>query len=145
MRLTNAIRDLWNLYFRNSRVGAELLCMHLLPRHQLRLRDAAGWVVECCGGTVWITQQGDVRDILLKAGESFTLDRDGTTLVSGLCDAEAVITVRPPRTERGHRGLHGARDAAPLGGNARAVWMNALYPESGPWNDPASLRRAGLL
>jgi hypothetical protein len=68
--------------------------MRLLPRQQLRLRDAAGWMVESCGGTVWITQEGDARDIMLVTGERFTLDRNGRTLVSGL--DEATLAVRPP-------------------------------------------------
>ena len=140
MTMASTIREFWNLFFRDTRAGAEMPCMHLLPGQQLRLRDASGWAVECCTGTLWITQEGDSRDILLKAGERYTLDRDGKTLVGGL--DEAVLTVRPSRAGRGPRG---APDAAPLRGNARAVWLNALYPEAGPWNDPVAYRRAGLL
>jgi hypothetical protein len=117
MGLTDAVRGLRSLFFRDARAEAELLCLHLLPRQQLRLRDSAGWVVECCRGTVWITQERDARDVMLRPGERFTLDRDGTTLVSGLSGGEAVMAVRPPRA-------------------ARAPWR---------WNDPASYRRAGLL
>lgn len=46
------------------------------------MRDAAGCMVMCCAGTVWITQEGDARDIYLSAGESFTFDRPGTALIS---------------------------------------------------------------
>src|SRR5215207_879876 len=31
--------------------------------------------IECLGGTLWITQDGDRRDIILGSGESFTFDR----------------------------------------------------------------------
>ena len=46
------------------------------------MRDAAGYTVQCCAGTVWITQENDARDIYLSAGESFTFDRPGTALIS---------------------------------------------------------------
>lgn len=36
----------------------------------------------CCAGTIWITQEGDPRDIFLAAGERFTLDRPGLALIS---------------------------------------------------------------
>jgi hypothetical protein len=32
-------------------------------------------------GAVWITQESDARDVMLKSGESFRLDRDGVALV----------------------------------------------------------------
>ena len=111
--------------------------MQLLQQQQLRLCDAAGWMVESCGGTVWITQEGDSRDVLLNAGERFILDRDGKTLVSGI--GEAILAVRPPASGSDRRHLRiGPR------GKARTVWLRALYPETG-WNEPASLRRAGLI
>jgi hypothetical protein len=60
-----------------------------LERDQhLRLNDARGWQVKSVNGTVWITQEGDSRDIVIKKGQSFVLDRDGTTLLSALNDAD---------------------------------------------------------
>jgi hypothetical protein len=58
--------------------------IRLATGRTLRLRGAAGWAVTCCAGTVWITQEGDPRDIFLQAGESFTLDRTGLALVHAL-------------------------------------------------------------
>ncbi len=45
------------------------------------LRDARGVRIECLRGSLWITQHGDRRDIMLSRGSSFTLDRDGVALV----------------------------------------------------------------
>lgn len=64
--------------------GMELRCIRLATGRSLRVRDAAGRTVTCCAGTVWITQEGDARDIVLQAGQSFTLDRPGLTLISAL-------------------------------------------------------------
>ena len=53
----------------------------LAPGQSLKLRDAAGRTVMCCAGTVWITQEGDARDIFLTAGQRFTFDRPGLALI----------------------------------------------------------------
>ncbi len=63
----------------------------LAHRRILRLRDRDGDRVECLDGSVWITQDGDPRDIVLDAGEAFTLDRRGTTLVYALANARVVV------------------------------------------------------
>ena len=63
-----------------------------LPRHvSLGLQRRAGDRIECVSGIVWVTQDGDLRDIVLNAGESFRLDRSGRVLVSGLADAGVVF------------------------------------------------------
>ena len=51
--------------------------------HGLRLRVAAG--------TVWLTQQGDGRDVVLREGESFVIDRPGRTVVQALDPAELAL------------------------------------------------------
>ena len=63
-----------------------------LPRHvSLGLQRHAGDRIECVSGVVWVTQDGDLRDIVLNAGESFRLDRSGRALVSALADAGVVF------------------------------------------------------
>lgn len=52
------------------------------PRHGLALRDARGRVVTCLEGNVWLTMEGDRRDVMLKPGASFVVDRDGLTLLA---------------------------------------------------------------
>ena len=47
----------------------------------LDIDDGEGFTVECLEGAVWITQSNDPRDIVLKAGESFALDKPGLALV----------------------------------------------------------------
>ena len=69
-----------------------LLGSHLLRKGQIhRLRSAAGRRVECLNGVIWITQDGDRRDIVLEAGDAFTFDRDDDVLLSALADSRYVL------------------------------------------------------
>jgi hypothetical protein len=56
-----------------------------------------GWVVRALAGTLWITQDGDLRDVVLEAGQSFALDRDGPALLAPIGETEISIERRPPR------------------------------------------------
>jgi Protein of unknown function (DUF2917) len=49
-----------------------------------RIEDGAGSLIECLSGVLWITQNGDHRDITLERGQRFWLDRDGLAIVYGL-------------------------------------------------------------
>jgi len=49
--------------------------------------DGRGSSMQCLAGSVWVTQEGDPRDIVLAAGDSFTLDRDGVAIVYATSDA----------------------------------------------------------
>ena len=39
-----------------------------------------GWI-ECTEGCVWLTHDGDCRDVLLAAGQSHMADRDSRLLI----------------------------------------------------------------
>lgn len=73
--------------------------IHLKKHQHLHMHAACGWTVHAKAGTVWITQDGDLRDIVLEAGESFVLDRDREALLSSLDDDEAQVSIerRPCR------------------------------------------------
>ena len=63
----------------------------LLDRRQtIELIDAAGATATLDSGCLWITMDGDQRDIVLEPGETWTVERDGRTLLH----AEAPSTVR---------------------------------------------------
>ena len=59
----------------------------LRARATLPLKDQQGQRIACLEGQVWITQQHDLRDVVLEAGECFVVDRQGLTLVFALRDA----------------------------------------------------------
>src|SRR5580704_6765830 len=64
---------------------------HLRAREVLDIRDGQGLAVRCLSGALWITQDGDTDDIVLKAGQCFVLDRPGLALVSAPVSAATVI------------------------------------------------------
>ena len=69
----------------------------LFLQHNRPLRiDAMGTavLVKCLAGKVWLTSSGQAGDVFLQAGESFTLDGSGLTLIEGLGDARVVL--QPP-------------------------------------------------
>ena len=70
----------------------EVKCIRLAPRQLLRVRDAAGRTVMCHAGEVWISQEGNPLDIILRPGESYTLDRAGLALIGALKDMEDIWT-----------------------------------------------------
>ena len=64
---------------------------HLQRRQVFNLRARKGQRIECRSGQLWITQDGDPRDVILDADQCFTLDRSGHTLVSALEDSSFVL------------------------------------------------------
>jgi hypothetical protein len=46
--------------------------------------DRRGDVISCLNGTLWITQQGDLRDYILEPGQDFWVTRSGTVIVQAL-------------------------------------------------------------
>lgn len=62
----------------------------LRGRQHVRLHDAKGWTIRALGGAVWITQDGDLRDVVLEAGDSFTADR-ADVLMSPFGEARVCI------------------------------------------------------
>lgn len=66
----------------------------LKPRQMLKVRRGSGHTIVCHKGSVWLTQPGDGRDIVLGAGESFALDRNGVALVQAL--EQSAISIAAP-------------------------------------------------
>lgn len=62
-----------------------------LARHEIRsFSGRPGLRIESRRGSVWITQDGDPRDVVIAAGESHALDREGAVYLQAL-DAACVL------------------------------------------------------
>ena len=64
----------------------------------LGIDHGEGSRVECVEGAVWITQSNDPRDIVIKGGKSFVLDRPGLALVCAAA-GPAVVAVDVARPQ----------------------------------------------
>jgi len=56
-----------------------------------RVALAAGQRVECTVGAVWITRDGDIKDVVICAREPWVSDSDGMVIVTGL--ETAIVTI----------------------------------------------------
>lgn len=59
----------------------------LAARETLSLPDVRGTTLRVTRGTLWITQQDDTQDIVLRAGDNWVVERNGLTLVEAQNDA----------------------------------------------------------
>ena len=60
------------------------------PNQTLKVVDGAGATVCALEGALWITEENQVRDIVLEPGNCYRLQHPGTALVNSLGGAAAV-------------------------------------------------------
>ena len=78
----------------------EMHTKHRLERYgAVALRNARGSTVTSVSGTLWLTMEGDSRDIVLDPGASFVVERDGLTIVAA--HQPSVVDVARPQPTRG--------------------------------------------
>lgn len=63
-----------------------------LAKNDIRhLHAEPGRRVEVVSGAIWITQDGDLRDIVLESGQAFDFDRAGDALLSAFADSRYLV------------------------------------------------------
>ena len=55
------------------------------------LPHGRGLRIEALSGSLWVTIDNDLRDILVSPARGFSIDRNGETLISALDDARFVV------------------------------------------------------
>ncbi len=60
--------------------------------------DARGTQIASASGSLWVTQQGDLEDHLLRQGERLTVTQKGTVLIQGF--SRARVRIAPALTTR---------------------------------------------
>ena len=83
------------------------------------LRDVRGATLRVTRGTLWVTQDRDVRDVVLRSGDVWTVERDGLTLAEAQGDATFCVLGGEARPVR-------RRGALPTYQERLAVWFAAL-------------------
>lgn len=88
-----------------------------LPRNGvLRIAGGQPHVIDVFEGEVWLTQDGDPRDVILEPGESFRFDGDGLTLVQAFRPSRLLVSdladTRAMNATALHRLARAQRDAA---------------------------------
>jgi hypothetical protein len=85
--------------------------LELRDGDSLNLSDARGTTLRVTRGTLWVTQEHDTRDVVLRAGDVWTVERQGLTIIeaqraSTVClvgEAAQAAHARPRRTRLGER------------------------------------------
>jgi len=68
-----------------------------MPRGSLLLIEhGRGMQIELWDGELWITQSGDTRDYVIRAGTSFRLEHEGIVLANSLKGARITLTAPVP-------------------------------------------------
>lgn len=70
----------------------------------LAIRDGQSTRIRCHDGTLWITEEGEVKDTILGPGEGYTIRGQGLVVLTSL-GASRVTIDGPARKERAARRL----------------------------------------
>jgi hypothetical protein len=72
-----------------------------LPARQLfEIPDAASARILCTDGCLWLTLDGDLRDVILEPGESFETREPRRVLLYAMQPSSFVLAASPQRTMR---------------------------------------------
>ena len=61
--------------------------VRLNPDNNFQVHDARGSCIHVHWGDLWITQEGDQKDHIVKSGESFAISNSGMTFLTAMNDA----------------------------------------------------------
>ena len=67
----------------------------------LRVPDAAGLEITCTSGSLWLTLDGDLRDIIVTAGsndDTFRTTEHRVAIVYALADSQVMVSAANERT-----------------------------------------------
>ena len=102
--------------------------IELAPRETVTLPDVRGATLRITRGTVWITQENDTQDTVLRPGDSWTVERNGLTILEAQSDVslcvvgrriEALLTGRKHALQRDRHGR----------GHANSWWHSSPRPK----------------
>jgi hypothetical protein len=103
----------------------------LASRETVTLPDVRGATLRITRGTVWITQENDTRDTVLRPGDTWTVERNGLTILEAQGDVTLCVVGR--RIEALLTGSKSRASAPPAWSRARDLLAAFLAsPRRGP-------------
>jgi len=66
--------------------------VEMAAREAVTLQNVQGATVRVTRGTVWLTQEDDGKDVILRVGDNWMIERDGATVLESQ-DGEAIVCV----------------------------------------------------
>ena len=72
----------------------------LPPTSVIAVQDGAGTRIRCLSGVLWVTQEGELKDSIVRAGDMLTLHKPGRTVISAL--ELASLTLMGPEPREAH-------------------------------------------
>ena len=89
----------------------------------VELVDARGATVRVTKGTIWLTQQDDTQDVVLRPGDVWTIERQGLTILEAQSDA--LVCVLGTAVERARVARAGLRERL-------NSWLRSKWATPGP-------------
>ena len=94
----------------NTKHNIHTLTEITLPKHKMWTieGDRRGDVISCASGSLWITQQGDLKDYVVENGRNFWVTKPGTVVVQALDDSQIKYSLNemPNHIENNHQPIH---------------------------------------
>ncbi len=66
--------------------------VEMAAREAVTLQNVQGATVRVTRGTVWLTQEDDGKDVILRVGDNWMIERDGATVLESQ-DGDAILCV----------------------------------------------------
>jgi|SRR5689334_6615231 len=82
------------------------------PREAITLQNVRGATLRVTRGTLWLTQENDRNDVVLRAGDNWVVERDGATVMEAQDDTVVCVIGRPINAEALSARMHEPRAAS---------------------------------
>jgi len=78
--------------------------LHLARDGLISLKDACGTRIVCQSGSLWITQEGEIKDVVLLPGDSLALGNRGHAVITALQASVALLAQDPAPKRKAQAG-----------------------------------------
>src|SRR6185295_17534257 len=87
----------------NMQIELNSSTLNLSPAGVIAVQDGTGTQVLCLSGVLWVTEEGESKDSIVRAGDVLTLRKPGRTVISALEAASLTLMGPEPYKLNGSR------------------------------------------